>query len=242
MKIALNVILGLVLLPAVASAADGPEIQVVDGKVSMSAQSVPLGRLLEMFDKAVGLSSNVKPELASTNISVQFTDLDVNEAVRKIFEGQPFNYLMIQGKGITVTDRALRVAATPAPIASSPFGDSQPIFTSPLQPNVPTPFTQQITVQPQQQQPQNLSGNGQTQATGVTPFGPQPTTSNTPANPNQILPGQIPPNPGALNPLISPTGQNSSVGGGFPGVQTTAPAQPAGPGTLGGATPGALPR
>lgn len=239
MRIAWRIVLGLTLLQGAAFGADGPEIQVVDGKVSMSAQSVPLGRLIEMFDRALGLNSSIKPELASTSISVQFTDLQVNDAVRKIFEGQPFNYMMIEGKGITVTDRALRVATTSTAITSSPFSDSQPIFNSPVQNGV-TPFSQQINVQPQVQQPQNLNGTGQAPTGQATPFGPQPTPNAT-TNPNQVLPGQIPPTAGSLNPL-SPAGANTAPGIGFPGAQTAPPSQPAGPGAIGGATPGVLSR
>ena len=42
-------LVGLALLPVIAfGAGKGPEIQVVDGKVSMIAEAVPLGRLMRL--------------------------------------------------------------------------------------------------------------------------------------------------------------------------------------------------
>ena len=61
---------------------------------------------------AMGMTSEVKPELANRNISVQFTDLTLNDAVRKIFQGQPLNYFVIQGKGIHVTELVVGGPAT----------------------------------------------------------------------------------------------------------------------------------
>ena len=72
-------------------AGKGPEIAVIDGKVSIDAEVVPLGRLLQLFDRATGLQSTVPAALANRNLSVKFSDLSFDDAVRKIFEGQPID-------------------------------------------------------------------------------------------------------------------------------------------------------
>src|SRR5262245_66047478 len=124
MRIVVGLLLGLVLLQGIAYA-EGPEIQVVDGKVTISAKAVPLGRLLSLLDRAMGLDSKVmKPELANRTISVRFEDLELKDAVHKIFEGQPLNYMLIEGKGIRVTDLASSTGSTSssssAPVSSFP--------------------------------------------------------------------------------------------------------------------------
>src|SRR5215207_10175699 len=133
-------ILSLVLMQGSAFAqsppATGPEIEVVDGKVSMNALGMPLSRILSLLDRATGLKSKVAPELANRNVSVRFTLLPLKEAVHKIFEGQPFNYMLIEGKGIDVSGVA--VVGTTTTTSSSPFQDSgpisQPLPTNSLQP------------------------------------------------------------------------------------------------------------
>src|SRR4051812_49030184 len=100
MKIAHKLLLGIVLLQGAAYAADEPKIEVVDGKISMSAQAVSPDRLLNMFDRAMGTKSEIKNGLGNRNVSVQFTGLNFNEAVKRIFQGQPLNYIAVQGKGI----------------------------------------------------------------------------------------------------------------------------------------------
>ena len=219
MKVAYKLLLGLTLLQGVAYAADEPKIEVVDGKISMSAQAVSLGRLMGMFDKAMGLKSDVKPEFANQNISVQFSNLGFNDAVKKIFQGQPFNYIVIEGKGIKVTDRSTGGTTTGG--SSSSF-DSQP-FNSPVQSfNSPPPI---------QQQPNNPA------AANI--FGapaPAPNTNTTPSAP-LTGPGVMPPAIGAGNPLNNPTGGNNT--GAIPIGGVPAPAAPAAPGTL-GATPGTI--
>src|SRR5215470_13451452 len=100
MKVACRILVSLALLQGVAWAqTPAPEIEIVDGKVTMSAQNVPLGRLLSLLDRALGMTSTVKPELANRNISVRFSSLPVKDAVHKIFEGQPLNYMFVEGKG-----------------------------------------------------------------------------------------------------------------------------------------------
>jgi hypothetical protein len=111
-KIIRTALLGLALIPAAAHAQqldarnDNPEIRVADGKVTMSVQSLPLGRLLELWDRVMGQQSQIlKTELAGHTISVHFENLGVKDAVQTIFEGQSLNY-MLTSKGIRVVDVA----------------------------------------------------------------------------------------------------------------------------------------
>ena len=56
------------------------------------------------------MTSKVAPALQNEKISVRLSDLDVDAAIRKSFQGQPWNYYITLGKGITVIDRATAVA------------------------------------------------------------------------------------------------------------------------------------
>ena len=218
------------------AAGKGPDIQVVNNKLSVRAQAVPLGWLLHMLDEATGMTSKVPAALANRNISVQFSDLALNAAVRKIFEGQRLDYFLIGGKGIVVT-AASQTGAAPEQAGSPPLymndqslnpGDSinetfippqgpipippQPGFNGgPFQPGVPgNPFNQQ-------QQPAVIQ----------TPFGPIPNPRANPAGQQNndsnpfAAPGQQNPfgspaqfgspnpfgsNPGAANPVFGPSG------------------------------------
>lgn len=214
--------------------AQGPEIEVVDGKISMSVSAMPLGRLMSLLDRAMGTTSEVKPELSNRNISTQFAGLEFNEAVRKIFQGQSLNYMIISGKGVRVMESAQAGAATASTVPqNSPFQDT-PTFTN----NNPIPPT--LTIQAP-----TIGAQPATPLPGftMTPFGPQPIPQGTP---NQAAaptggPGQLPPALGmGNNPIITPNtggapGGNNSP---FPSLPQTPPA----PGTLGGATPGTLGR
>src|SRR5215467_11128798 len=82
--------------------AKGPEVDLVDNKLSIDAEAISLSRLLQLVDLATGMKSKVPPELANRNISVKFSNLDVTDGVRKMFQGQPFDYVVIQGQGIIV--------------------------------------------------------------------------------------------------------------------------------------------
>jgi hypothetical protein len=230
MKIASKLLLGLALLQGAAYAADEPKIEVIDGKISITAMAVPLGRFLALFDKAMGMKSEIKPGLENRNVSVQFTNLDFNAAVRKIFQGQPYNYIVTAGKGIKITD----LADSSSSSSSSPsFTSSQPI-SNPIN-------TINAPIQPPQPNPVN---NVQPAASSI--FGtPTPNPAANTPNPSAPLsgPGVMPPAIGASNPLNTPVG-GPNAGGNvipLPGGASPPPAQPAAPGTLPGATPGAAP-
>ena len=199
------------LLAAAAFAAGkGPEIQIVDGKVSMQAELVPLGRLLRLLDSATGMTSRVPAELVNRTVSVSFSGLPFDAAVRKIFEGQPLDYIVISGKGIMVTAVAQTAASTasaPSAFGGQPGFPGQPAFVQ--EQETPPVFS------PQPAQP----------AQGVvqSPFGP------IPAQPPQPVPGIVPTvvtpqQPGAV---ISPFGTVNPFGSnpfGGPAPNNTAPA------------------
>src|SRR5215831_17930915 len=100
------------------AAGKGPEIQVIDGKVSIQADQITLSRFLHLLDQATGMTSKVAPELANQKISVRLEGLDLDTAIRKSFQGQPWNYAVVPGKGITVIDRAQAVTASTGPTSS----------------------------------------------------------------------------------------------------------------------------
>ena len=61
------------------AASGGPDIRIIDNKVSIQAEAVPLGRLLRLLDRATGMTSKVPAELANRNISVRF---ELDKAMR----------------------------------------------------------------------------------------------------------------------------------------------------------------
>jgi len=209
------------------AAAKGPEVDLVDNKLSINAEAISLGRLLGLVDLATGMKSKVPPELANRNISVKFSGLSFTDGVRKIFQGQPLDYVVIGGQGVIVT----------AASQTASVGEPAPAYNN--SPQVEQPFVQDfppipppgIPQPPQQQQP----------ATIQTPFGPianpraqqgQQGQPNAPVyNPqNTLFPqpfqtGQ--PNqqqqPGAVVPFGSPTPFGAPSPFGTPGAAPNSP-------------------
>src|SRR5262245_60622900 len=154
-----------------AAAAKGPEIELIDSKLSVNAEAISLGRLLQLVDQATGMKSKVPPELAGRPISVKFSGLNVDAGVRKIFQGLPLDYVVIAGKGIIVTAASQTVVSpgdstqpqtqTFNPPPTAPPGE--PPYAQDFQPPQAVPFQQQ-----QQQQQQGQPPMVQT------PFGPIP--------------------------------------------------------------------
>ena len=85
------------------SAPQEPEVQIVDEKVSINVDDITLGRLLRLLDQATGMRSTVPPQLANKEVTVRFSSLNLDQAVRKIFENQSMDYVFIPGQGIVVT-------------------------------------------------------------------------------------------------------------------------------------------
>jgi hypothetical protein len=199
----LAVILTGALATVASAAGKGPEIQIVDNKLSINAEAVSLGRLLRLLDLATGMQSKVPPELANRNISVRFSGLSVDEGVRKIFQGQPLDYILIQGQGVVVTAVSQTLTASenvpvysPSPQVEQPFFPENPVFSAP-QPPQPIPQPQGPVVQ--------------------TPFGPMPTARvPQPAQPNAPLsaPGQQ----NSLFPQVGPQSQPAAPPNLTPGI------------------------
>jgi len=186
------------------AAGKDPEFKVVDGKVSIQAEAITLKQFLQYWDAATGMTSKVNPQLANEKISVRLEGLDMTSAIRKSFQGQPWNWALVNGKGINVIDRATAVAppsggsSLPIQSFSDPRNDAPP-----PQPQLAAPFPQSGPVPA----PAN-----------ATPAG-QPANANQPAGPANLPPAQGGPAPPTQ--IFQPLG--TSLGAPLPTVQ---PAQP----------------
>jgi hypothetical protein len=240
----------LLLSSGALMAAKGPEIDLVDNKLSVNAENVPLGRLLQLVDLATGMKSKVPADLANRSISVKFSGLNMSDAVRKIFQGQPFDYVVVPGRGIIVTAASQVVATAEAVPAYNPPPSGQPIEQPFIQefPQAPVaavpPFQQQQQPQPPTvQTPFGPIANPRAQQQqGVNTFGAPPQNSLFPQQSNQPFvqqPGfQAVPVPnqnplGAVSPFgtQSPPPQNQNIPnnglfGGVPTFGTPAQQQP----------------
>ena len=213
------------------AAAKGPEVDLVDNKLSINVEAISLGRLLGLVDLATGMKSKVPPELANRNISVKFSGLSFTDGVRKIFQGQPLDYVVIGGQGVIVT-AASQTASVGEPVP--PYNNS---------PQVEQPFVQDFPPIPQPGLPQ--PAQPQQPATIQTPFGPianpraqqgQQGQPNAPVyNPQNTLfpqpfqpgqpgqPNQQPQQPGAVVPFGSPTPFGAPSPFGTPGAAPNSP-------------------
>src|SRR5689334_4565292 len=84
MKWWFSIVILLIILAAIVApvhAAGGPQVVNRDGKISISADHITLGFLLDLWDKATGMKSTVAPELAGRKLSVHFTGLSEDDAV-----------------------------------------------------------------------------------------------------------------------------------------------------------------
>jgi hypothetical protein len=208
------------LMPLSAGAADRKplEIKVVDDRVSIHAEAVPLGRLLGLLDRTAGTTSTVPPELANRNVSTQFAGLPLDQAVKKVFEGLPLDYVVLEGTQIVVT--AVSQSLTGQAQAAAPPRASNPQpFVSPNRAPTPAPqnpFQARGNPNPAVGGNRN-AGNAPAQPAVIqTPFGP---LVNPRANQNQqqqpgmpmAMPGQAGFPFGARG--ASPTGLPTSPGG-----------------------------
>jgi hypothetical protein len=160
------------------TAGKGPEVLNLNQRISINADRITLGRLLQLWDQATGMQSTVPPELENQILSVHFRGLSISDAVRKIFDGQSVDYVLIEGEGIVVTGRSQEVLpASQASVGSSPPEVAgQPVLQE----------TPRSIVLPPQQEPTIIP----------TPFGPLLAPSG-----NQTPFIQLPPVPGAPPPL-----------------------------------------
>jgi hypothetical protein len=131
------------------AAPQGPEVVKVDDKVSVHASNVNLGYLLHLWDKATGMHSTIPSELAKRTVSVQFNRLNIQDAVEKIFEKQPLNYVVIEGRGIVVTGLEQRATVEPEPEpAPEPVGEPSVIAQTARQKPSVAPAPVPVPVQP----------------------------------------------------------------------------------------------
>ena len=215
MKGLTSVFAAFVLFAGIALAApQGPDVRVVDGKLTVNANSVPLSLLLQQFDAATGMNSRAPAELANRPVSVQFADLPIDAAITKIFQGQMLDYIYVGGRGIVVTAVSQttplpNTVATPFPReAPAPdqagfapgFAPDQPF---PVDPN-DSPAVNQGFIN--QGAPGSAGPGGQPQPAMIqTPFGPIPNPRLNQGNSNVPQTG-TPPAGTVINPFGNPFG------------------------------------
>jgi hypothetical protein len=215
----------MVLAFAGFAAAQGPQVVKVDNKISVHANDISLGYLLHLWDQATGMHSSIPPDLAQLSVSVQFNGLNTTDAVQKIFEKQPVNYVLVDGQGIVVTGLQAAAETEPAPI----YDNEQPV-----------PEAQEGIEQPELQ-PLQKPSPGPPSAVW-TPFGLTPTPPNgfqpmlqlppvlaaPPQPPFFGVPAPTVPPAGApygpvINPLFAPTPIYQSPALPIPGAPQPAP-------------------
>jgi len=170
-----------------------------------------------LLDLATGMQSKVPPELANRNISVKFSGLSVDDGIRKIFQGLPFDYVTVAGQGVIVTAASQAGTVAEAPAAYNPPMQAQ----QPPQQPIDQPFNQDFPPVGQPGmlnipgQPVQINQPQQQPAMIQTPFGPI-------ANPRAGQPAQPAAPVTQQNPLFpaSPAQQPAS---GVIGAQQAAP-------------------
>jgi hypothetical protein len=150
------VLLCVVLLVASTGLAQSKlEVLNHDGRISIVAEQIELGRLLRLWDQATGMSSVIPRELGTREVRLQFTDLDIDQAVQKIFENQQLDYVFVNGEGIRVIGETEAPDAEPETVQEEAFPEEalpeddefpgpEVRRTKPVEPRlpplVPTPF------------------------------------------------------------------------------------------------------
>jgi len=244
-------ILSLALLGTSFAAGKGPDIRIIDNRVSIQAEAVPLARLLRLLDEATGMTSKVPPELANRNISVRVSDVKLTDAVHKIFEGLPLDYVLLEGKAIIVTAASQQTAVAennaapynpPPPPQENAFVEENAPFVPPPMNNNPAMNAFPPVNNPAMNQGMNPAMNpnpNQQPAMIQTPFGqiPNPRANQQPVQQNvapTVIPGQVPP-PNPFNSTLPGFNGNSNL----PNLQT-APSFGTTPGVYPGVAPGAV--
>lgn len=123
-----GVLLVILLGFAVSVGAQGSlTIESTDGLVSIQADRVGLGILLQELDAAAGTASFVPPGLYNLPVSVWFFDLPVRQAVKKAFEGLSLDYAVIEGSRIVVLNPSAGAETTLAnALGAPPAGFQRP--------------------------------------------------------------------------------------------------------------------
>src|SRR5262245_17902598 len=153
-------LLGVIILAGIfvttSSAVDrGPQVKMIDQAISIDADTITLGQLFRLLDQVTGMHSNIPAEIADRTLSVHITARSLNDALRKIFEGQPFGYTLVEGQGVAVTENAdivvfVESEAPPEPNNVSVNNEVSQVIEQPVPPEIrmkpeppivtPTPF------------------------------------------------------------------------------------------------------
>ncbi len=135
----------------------GPEVLAIDQKISMHADAITLARVLQLWDQATGMQSTVPPELADWKLTMHFAALSVDDALRKIFDGQPFGYILFEDQLVVRGRSPSESLAEPESALAPPYND------------VPEVIDQRVLPEEARQKPQPP----RQQPTFIpTPFGP----------------------------------------------------------------------
>jgi hypothetical protein len=191
----------------------GPDIRIIDDKISIQAEAVPIARLLKLLDQATGMTSKVPPELANRTVSVRFSNLNFDDAIHRIFEGQPLDYVLIEGHGVVVTAASQTVPSNEsAPVSFTPPPQPENNFPEDMNPNFPPPNQQPVIQTPfgPIQNPRAVQNNGQPVQQGIPGSQPFPSIQQTIPG-QQVIPGQQ--QPGTVTPDNGLFGASNGVFG-----------------------------
>jgi hypothetical protein len=166
----------LSLLIAVAgfAAEPSPQVAIVDGMVSVDVNGITMDRLLLLWDQATGMQSRIPAQLANRKITITFSAVPIDEAIRKIFETLGYDYVFIKPQGIVVT--AVSQASTAVDPAAT---HEEPLLV--MSQRLPPAF-----VEPSPPPPPPVI---------QTPFGPLVNSGNNPLIHLPPIPGEAPPPP-----------------------------------------------
>jgi hypothetical protein len=89
------------------------QVDFIDGGVSIEADGVELGTLLRELDAVAGTSSTVPMGLAAQRVSARISQLPLDQAIRKVFQGLALDYAMVGGRQIVVLAESQPVTPTP---------------------------------------------------------------------------------------------------------------------------------
>jgi hypothetical protein len=128
MKVLLSVIGLIFLITLYSAAAVGqtvPQVKNIDQKLTVNVENITLSRLLRLWDQATGTQSSVPPELANKLVSVRFSGLPIEDAVQRLFQDLPFDYVHVRGEGIIITGLSKKyVSPQPEVVQAAPSIDN----------------------------------------------------------------------------------------------------------------------
>jgi hypothetical protein len=105
----------LLIFIGFSTALDAPAQEVkFDGTVSINAEDIAVGRLLELLDHATGLQSVVPDKFAARRASVHISALPLSEAVRTVLKQLGFDYVFIEANRVIITGVSQQIPLPPA--------------------------------------------------------------------------------------------------------------------------------